>query len=113
MNRRSKLFSLLTASLLNAFAIGCMSTPVRFETSSAPIAANTASRPVQSSACGFQLLLLIPIAVNSRQARAYEGLKAQAGGDVLVDIKVSERWFYGLVGSGYCTELSATAYAKG
>ena len=113
MSSRSKRVALLTASLWIASVPGCVSQPVRLEAPTAPIAAGATGRPVSASACGFQLLLLIPIAINSRQARAYASLKEQAGDDVLTEVKVSERWFYGLVGSGYCTDLSGTAYRKG
>ena len=65
---------------------------------------------VSSGACGFQLLLLIPIGINSRQTRAYDALVQNAGGAALTDVKMRERWFYGFVGTGYCTELTATVY---
>jgi hypothetical protein len=57
-------------------------------------------------------LLLIPINTNTRATRAYESLRRQAGEDVIADVKIQESWFYGFVGTGYCTALQATAYPR-
>jgi hypothetical protein len=66
-------------------------------------------RVVDASACGFQLLLFIPININDRMERAYKKLQQSAEGQPIVDIEVRERWTYWLVGTGYCTELRAKA----
>ena len=87
----------------------CQSTPVRFAAPQTP-ASGDQGRTVSGAACGFQLLLLIPLGINSRQARAYEALQQNASGAALTDVKVRERWFYAYVGTGYCTELTATVY---
>src|ERR1700759_3325802 len=42
-------------------------------------------RTISASASGFQLLLLIPIAINGRQERAYQDLQAQAGDDAITN----------------------------
>jgi len=60
-----------------------------------------------------QLLLFIPIGVNSRLERAYDALKPEAGGSPLVDIEVAERWTYGLVGTQYCTALRGRVLTQG
>ena len=65
---------------------------------------------ISAEASGFQLLLFIPIDVNSRHERAYQLLRAQAGRDYLTDIKIKESWTYGLVGTVYTTRLEAKAY---
>ncbi|MDQ7988728.1 MAG: hypothetical protein REI09_03750 [Candidatus Dactylopiibacterium sp.] len=67
---------------------------------------------LQASASGFQLLLFIPIAINARQARAMEDLRAQAGDRLLGNVKVTESWRYGLVGTVHTTTLEATAYPR-
>jgi hypothetical protein len=54
--------------------------------------------------------LFIPIAVNGRQAEAYEKLKQAAGNDLITDIKIEESWTYAFVGTIYHTTLTATAY---
>ena len=80
----------------------CAGAPVKFAATPAP----TSSGPVVTAeACGFQLLLFIPIMVNSRLERAYQALREHAPGAALADIEMSERWSYGLVGTVYCTTL--------
>jgi hypothetical protein len=64
---------------------------------------------ISGAACGFQLLLFFPISINSRAERAYHELVLEAQGDFITDVKVSERWIYGFVGTGYCTEFRAKA----
>lgn len=67
------------------------------------------SRVITAEACGFQLFLFIPIAVNGRLEAAYSLLEAKAGNDFITDVEVQERWIYGFVGTSYCTELRAKA----
>lgn len=94
-----------------ALLVGCTSTPVTIPTQP-PLAKlekdqRLVSFPVYSEACGFQLLLFIPINVNTRQMTAYQKLQFQAYGGTLSDIKMEESWFYGFVGTGYCTKFTA------
>jgi len=73
----------------------------------------TKPKDVTASACGFQLLLLIPINTNSRAHRAYDNLIREAGPSYVVrDVKVQETWYYAAVGTVYCTEFEAIAYPK-
>lgn len=95
------------ATLLSA----CAGTPVSLGTRSAVAMPNGAERAISAEACGFQLLLLIPIAINERMSRAYESLQAQAAGDYITAVQVQERWNWGLVGTLYCTVLQAKAIA--
>ena len=69
-------------------------------------------RKISASASGFQLLLLIPISINSRHERAYRILLAQAGSDYVTDIKINESWTYALVGTVYKTTIEAMAYTR-
>lgn len=69
-------------------------------------------RPISAKGCGFQLLLFIPIKTNDRMQRANEALIDQAHGDFISDVKITESWKYGFVGTSYCTELSATAFPR-
>lgn len=99
----------LVASLLIS---GCVGNPITFPDVGAERIDSTRGRPISAKACGFQLLLFIPININERATRAYESLRNQAGQDVIADVKVQERWFYAFVGTGYCTVLQATAYPR-
>lgn len=65
-----------------------------------------------ASSSGFQLLLFIPIATNSRQERAWQSLSEQAGNRLLGNVKVTESWSYGFVGTVYTTTIEATAYPR-
>jgi len=98
----------LVASTL-ALLAGCAGTPVQLGSRVAGKVPTGESRAISAEACGFQLLLFIPIGVNGRFAAAYNMLEAAAGGDFITDVEVQERWTYGFVGTAYCTELRAKA----
>ncbi len=90
---------------------GCVGPPMTVTTLTDEEIDYSRGRTVLASACGFQLLLLIPIMTNERAERAFQKLRSQAGeNNYIADVKVRERWFYGLVGTVYCTELEGTAY---
>jgi hypothetical protein len=80
---------------------------VRFDTGSAAAlpGRDEPGREISAQACGFQLLLFIPLGVNSRQERAWQSMREQAGGKPIVDVEVEEGWTYGFVGTGYCTRM--------
>ena len=67
-------------------------------------------RDISATASGFQLLLFIPININDRHQRAYQLLSAQAGDNYLTNIRITESWTYGLVGTAYTTKLEGTVY---
>jgi hypothetical protein len=94
---------------------GCAGTPANFAPKGVTDVAQidtTKGRKISSEASGFQLLLLIPIKVNSRHVDAYQGLVDQAGDGVLADITVTESWKYAFVGTIYTTTMEATVYPK-
>lgn len=96
------------------FSTSCAGHPVKLENSKQPV--NLADidfskgKQITASAGGFQLLLLIPISINSRHKRAFEKLLLAAGDDYITDIKIQESWTYGFVGTVYTTTMTATAY---
>jgi len=65
------------------------------------------------SACGFNLFGVIPIAVNGRAQRAYDEALQTTGGMGLLDVKVTERWYYAVVGNIYCTDIEGLGYTGG
>ena len=67
-------------------------------------------RTISSTAFGLQLFLFIPIAINSRHARAWHALLAQAGADYVTDVKIKEDWTWAYVGTVHSTTIEATAY---
>jgi hypothetical protein len=100
-----QLTGIVTAALLAA----CAGTPVSLGTRVSGPNPTGAERTITAEACGFQLLLFIPISINGRAQRAYQALEAQAGGEFITNVQVQERWTYGFVGTQYCTTLQAKA----
>jgi hypothetical protein len=89
--------------------IGCAGNPVVLGSRINGAIPVGAERTITSEACGFQLLLVIPIKVNDRAERAYMQLEAAAGGDFITDVRIQESWTYGCVGTLYCTKLQGKA----
>ncbi len=104
-----KLAALIGVSCLTVI-FACSSVPIRFNQEPLKPIDWSKGRQISGEACGFQLLLVIPIQTNGRAERAYTELLAQAQGGYITDVQVEESWFYGLVGTGYCTKLTAMAY---
>jgi hypothetical protein len=99
---------LSTVMLLSA----CTGTPVQLGTkSSEPVPIGT-ERVITAEACGFQLLLFIPIRINDRLERAYKKIESQASGDFITDVRVQESWGWRFVGTSYCTTLHAKAVQR-
>jgi hypothetical protein len=102
----------LATSLLLA---GCAGAPVNFTGRSVTDLSQidtTKGERISAQGSGFQLLLLIPIGINGRQAAAYDALLEKAGDRVLSDITITESWKYGFVGTTYITTIEATAYSR-
>lgn len=108
----SSIKSILVAASLLGILAACSSPTVRMGDEPPADIDRAAGRPISASACGYQLVGLIPIASNSRQQRAYDSLQQQAGGDFVGDVVLTEEWYYGVVGTVYCTQLDAKAYPK-
>lgn len=114
MRKIIKKFATGSISLIVLGIVGCSGTPVHIASQSPKLYEHTKDQGSQitASASGFQLLLFIPIEINERQERAYQLLKAQAGGGYITDVKIQESWTYALVGTVYTTTMTATLYAK-
>jgi len=102
----------LVALMIITAGLGCAGHPVNISTPAPQKIDRSKGHQIQAKACGFQLLLFIPISINGRAERAYGKLLGQARGDYVTDVKIRESWFYGFIGSGYCTEMQATAYPR-
>jgi hypothetical protein len=99
--------SLLTLTLTASLMAACAGTPTSLGTRASTPLPDGPERVITAEACGFQLLLFIPININDRMQRANRALEAQADGGFITDVKVQESWAYGLVGTVYCTTLQA------
>jgi hypothetical protein len=101
-----KLAAVLLAS---AILSGCAGVPTTVGSKvNASLPTGTA-REISGTACGFQLLLFIPININDRLQKANAQLTAEAAGDFITDVQIQESWSYGFVGTSYCTTLKAQA----
>ena len=106
-------FRLLAILVLIIFSAGCAGKAVQIESIADQAYDASKGREVEISASGLQLLLLIPIMINSRQARAYQALCNMAGADhVITNVRVQESWKYAFVGTVYTTTMRATLYPK-
>ncbi|MDD3762755.1 MAG: hypothetical protein PHP86_05660 [Nevskiales bacterium] len=104
------LFRTIVVAAIVMLTSACAGTPVSMGTSSSrtPPVAGT-ERLITAEACGFQLLLLIPVNVNDRLERAYIELQEKAAGDYIADVRMQERWVWAFIGTRYCTRLQAKA----
>jgi hypothetical protein len=101
------------AIVLSILIVGCSGIPIQLSAvTQAQSVDTTKGRSLTASASGFQLLLFIPISINSRHERALQDLRTQAGMDAIADVKISESWTYAFVGTVYTTTIQATAYPK-
>lgn len=91
---------------------GCSGNPISVKSVTAKDVDMTSGRTITGEGCGFQLLLFIPIQINTRLQRAFDELNQKAGKDMIANLNIEEDWTYGLVGTLYCTKLKATAYQK-
>lgn len=94
------------------FVCGCTGNPISVKSATAKDVVMASGRPISAEGCGFQLLLFIPIQINTRLQRAFDDLNQKAGKDMIANLSIEEDWTYGLVGTLYCTKLKATAYQK-
>lgn len=107
----------LSALLLSGILLlqACVGTPINIGVTSVDdVALYDMDKPKKKtvSASGFQLLLFIPIAINSRHHRAYAAIEAAAGDGLIGDVKVTESWSYGFVGTVYKTTIEANIYPR-
>ena len=104
---------LLAIIVLLIFGVGCAGRPVKIESVANQNYDTSRGREVVATAHGFQLLLVIPIRVNSRQARAYQAIRNMAGDNyVITNVRVKEFWRYAFWGTVYGTRIRATLYPK-
>lgn len=102
----------LILSVATLFIYGCSGSPISVKSVVAKDVDLSSSRQISAEGCGFQLLLFIPIKINSRLERAFEEINQRAGNDLIANLSIEETWTYGFVGTMYCTTLRATAYQK-
>jgi len=85
----------------------CHSTPLTIP--SAPLGPNEQRLGTgEGSSTGIMLFQFIPINQNDRFVDAYRQALAQSGGTRLVDVTVTERWFWAWILNGYIFHVKGT-----
>lgn len=95
----------LVVSLL---AAGCAGPFINVAPS--PPAGSATTREGRGSACGVNLMGVIPIAVNGRAARAYSQAVEDAGASGLADTRITDRWYWVFIGDMFCTDVAGIGY---
>lgn len=108
--KSTRMNSILLVVMAILMLSGCAGTPVTINSVPAQQVDLKNGRSISADACGFQLLLLIPISINSRLENAYTDLLNKAGKDRIGNVSIEESWIYAFVGTVYCTRLEAMAY---
>ena len=84
-------------------AIGCVSPPVRM----GPIPGRkyTVVGKGEGRATGMLIEAFIPVMQNSRFQTAYNRAVSSAGGDDIINLEISERWFWAYILQGFVTTI--------
>ncbi len=103
-----KLFIL--TCLIFIFTYGCSSVPLRIQNNAgdADQQAYKILGEGEGSATGLMLFNAVPIGQNSRFRDAYKYAIESKGGDGLIDIEITERWFWAYILNGYTTTIKGT-----
>lgn len=106
MTRARRALVSLTASLL----LGCSGRLVNV--SPVPPTGYSELGKAGGDACGMILLSVIPIGVNDRVERAYARALARDDATSLTDTSITERWYFGLIGTVVCTRVTGLALRR-
>lgn len=103
------------AGLMGVFLVltvtACNSIPLTIP--SAPVGPNEQRLGTgEGRSTGFMVLGFIPINQNSRFVVAYQEALTQSGGTRLVDVTISERWFWAYVLNGYIFQVRGTGVVE-
>jgi hypothetical protein len=90
----------------------CKGTPVFIDNGVPPGIDRSQARTVEGDAWGYQLLLFLPLGVNTRHARAWQELLDKAGDAYVTNVQLKEGWRWGVIGTFYHSTFRATAYPR-
>lgn len=100
---RHLLFLLLLCSPL----VGCVSTPLELKE---PVAGTyEVIGPVEGKFGGILLFNFIPIAYNQRIWKAYQVALEQKDADALIDVTITDKWYWAFLFNGNVTTVKGTA----
>lgn len=111
------LYKAFMGMLLAGLLLGCSGDPIRIPNTTDQPFDKAKGRKISAWAAGINAFIPpFPYPnswLTSRQARAYEALLKQAGGDYVTDVIVTERWnWVAFLGTIAKTKIEATAYPK-
>ena len=100
--------SLCVSLIALASCFGCASEPILV--APRPPAHYERLGTTRGEGCGALLLTFIPIEMNSRVERAYaDALQRMPGATAVVDVDLTETWYWWVVGVNHCTMLEGIA----
>lgn len=97
-------------SLLMIISFGCASTPLKI--SNLKPGNYEVLGEGEGTATGIMLFQLIPIGQNKRFVNAYEKAVNSKGGDALIDMEISEQWFWAYILNAYETTVKGTVVKR-
>jgi len=83
---------------------GCVSSPTKLTTLMHPDTYEELGY-CKGSACSFNLLGVIPFGFGDLPERAFVNARSSKGADRLINPAISERWYFALLGTIYCTDV--------
>lgn len=94
-----KTFGISVVGIIVFLSCGCSSVPLR--TGALPNKEYKVVGRSAGSAGGFMLFQFIPIKHNSKVERAYKEAVTKLNGDDMINLTISERWYWAYIGDGY------------
>ena len=95
--------------LILVFVFGCASVPLRIENQEPKNKNYEVLGEGVGSATGLMLFQFIPIGQNERFRDAYNHAIKSKSGDDLINVEITETWFWAYILNGYVTTVKGTA----
>lgn len=98
-----KIKTIILATILAAMLASCSSLPKKI--GAEPGRTYKVVGKGSAEATGIMLFQFIPINQNTKLSRAYDAAKAPLKGDDMINVTITERWFWAYVLNGYKTKI--------
>jgi hypothetical protein len=94
--------------LILVFVFGCASVPLQIANQEPKNKNYEVLGEGVGSASGLMLFQVIPIGQNTRFRNAYRHAIESKNGDDLIDVEITEQWFWAYILNGYTTTVKGT-----